>query len=57
MICYRDRTYCNSKDCDRIKCDDRLTDEVVLKAKGLGLPVSVSDFSKYCRCYVKKTDI
>ena len=57
MLCFMDKTYCICQDCGNDKCDSRLTDEVAERAATFGLPVSVNDESKTCRCYVKKTDL
>ena len=53
MICYRDRTYCVSRDCVNRNCDRRMTDEVQEKANKSCLPVSVEDGTETCRYYVK----
>lgn len=55
MICYRDTTYCVSKDCVNKSCKRRMTDEIHEKAAKCGLPVSVTDESKTCTYYVTKT--
>ena len=55
MICYRDKTYCVSKDCVNQSCKRRMTDEIQEKAAAFGLPVSLTDESKICRYYVTKT--
>jgi len=57
MIVYKDKTYCISEDCGNEKCEFRLTDDIVETAATFGLPVSISNESKICNCYIKKTDI
>lgn len=54
MICYKDTTYCVSKDCVNRNCKIRMTDEIQEKAMKLCIPVSLSDETKTCRYYVGK---
>jgi hypothetical protein len=39
MICFRDKTYCNSM-CSE-KCDDKLTDDIIRAARKANLPISI----------------
>ena len=55
MICYKDTTFCVSKDCVNQSCKIRMTDEIQEKASKLYIPVSVSDETKTCRYYVNRT--
>ena len=48
MICYKDRTYCSSKECKNKGCSKRLTEEVWKEASDFGLPVAYSDLSRVC---------
>ena len=32
MICYKDKTWCNNKECKNTKCSIKLTDEIVKDA-------------------------
>lgn len=42
MICYRDRTYCNFRDCAAFgPCPRSFTDDVEIDAMDSGLPVSL----------------
>lgn len=43
MMCFRDRTYCNSKNCNN-ECGRQLTQEVWDSAEKSGLPVAYSYF-------------
>ena len=43
MICYKDTTYCVSKDCVNKSCKRRMTDEIQNKANKLCIPVSLED--------------
>lgn len=54
MICYKDTTFCVSRDCVNKSCQNRMTDEIQEKANKLCIPVSVSDETKVCRYYVKR---
>ena len=54
MICYKDTTYCISKDCVNKSCNRRMTDEIQNKANKLCIPVSLSDETKTCRYYVSR---
>lgn len=44
MITYKDKTFCNNEKCS-IKCDRRLTEEIIAEANSIGLPISVADFN------------
>ena len=55
MICYKDTTYCVSKDCVNQSCKRRMTDDIQDKAARIGLPVSLSNETETCRYYVTKT--
>ena len=60
MLCYRDRCYCASKDCENYLCTSRLTKEVVEGAKRVGLPIDRANLSKTCpgyTCQAKKLEI
>lgn len=51
MICYRDRTYCNFRDCAAFgPCPRSFTDDVEVEAIESGLPVSL--FSQKPDCFV-----
>ena len=54
MICYKDTTYCVSKDCVNKSCKIRMTDEIQNKANKLCIPVSVADETKTCSYYVNR---
>lgn len=54
MICYKDSTYCVSKDCSNKSCKKRMTDEIQDKAARLCIPVSLCDETKMCRYYVSR---
>ena len=55
MICYKDTTYCVSKECVNQNCKRRMTDEIQNKAMKLCIPVSLADESETCNYYVTKT--
>ena len=57
MICYKDKTYCVSRDCVNKSCQIKLTDEIQEKANKLCIPVSVSDETKVCRYYVSRSKV
>ena len=57
MICYKDTTFCVSKDCVNQSCQNRMTDEIQEKANKLCIPVSVSDETKTCRYFVSKRKV
>lgn len=51
MICYRDRTFCNS-DCTNEECQRNYTKERhEQNINGVNLPVAMADFSKNCDRY------
>ena len=43
MLCYKDKTFCNSPNCEN-KCGRKLTYEDVLAANSLGIPISGANF-------------
>lgn len=51
MICYGDRTFCASPNCEGA-CGRKLTDEVRADANKLGLPISTAYF-----CDLPKFDV
>ena len=54
MICYKDTTYCVSKDCVNQSCKRRMTDEIQNKAMKLCIPVSLEDATGTCIYYVTR---
>ena len=50
MICYRDRSYCQS-DCTNTDCPRFISEAVVEGSEKTGLPLAVSDFSETCEEY------
>lgn len=48
MLCYKDKTFCCSKDCPVKNCVERITRYDLKKAKQLGLEISYFDLS--CGC-------
>lgn len=52
MICYKDRTFCDS-DCTRSDCYRHLSEADSRKAQELNLPVSWSDCKTGCPYYTK----
>ena len=54
MICYKDTTYCVSKDCANKSCKRRMTDEIQNKANKLCIPVSLDDGTETCMYYVNR---
>ncbi len=57
MLVYRDRTYCICSECHRMKCDRRITTDVVYAAELAGLDIAISDFSEHCGDYLNTGDI
>ena len=55
MICYKDTTYCVSKDCVNKSCKRRMTDEIQNKANKLCIPVSLEDGTGTCIYYVNRS--
>lgn len=45
MLCYKDRTFCSSENCQN-KCGRKITPEELEHAKEIGLPIAYSDFCK-----------
>lgn len=43
MLCYKDQTYCGSKNCTN-QCNRKITEEELKHAKELGLPIAYSNF-------------
>lgn len=43
MICYMDKTFCVSEECEN-KCDRQLTEEIKRAADALDLPISCARF-------------
>lgn len=60
MICYRDRTYCDTdkNQCKNIECNKHLKNEgeYSLKFNEGELPIATSDFSKSCDEFEMITD-
>lgn len=60
MICYRDRCYCDSDDCENRLCTSRVTKEILDDAERLRLPIDRANLSKTCpayTCQAKKLEI
>ena len=60
MLCYRDRCYCDSDDCENYLCTSRITEEVIKGAERVGLPIDQANLSKNCpgyTCQAKKLEI
>lgn len=60
MLCYRDRSYCDSKDCINSFCTRRLTEEIEVDAERVGLPICIVKMSETCMahtCPDKKSEI
>lgn len=45
MICYKDRTFCNSKK-HKKTCKIRVTEKLIAEAKEFGLPLAVANYCK-----------
>lgn len=43
MICYKDRTFCGSKNCQN-KCGRKITPEQIAHAESLELPIAYANF-------------
>ena len=55
MICYKDMTFCEDKECKHFgPCKRSLTDEVKQKADDFGLPVAVA--MDKMDCFEEKDD-
>jgi hypothetical protein len=50
MICYRDRSYCDS-DCRNTTCDRFVSQQLINDANAFGLPLALTDYSKNCPGY------
>lgn len=53
MLCYKDRTFCDS-DCVNVECYRYFDEGVAKDAEDFGLPVALSDYSKKCDYYKGK---
>lgn len=51
MLCYKDRTFCNS-DCINTECYRYYDEGVAQDARNFGLPVALADFHKTCDYYL-----
>lgn len=43
MLCFNDRTYCNSPDCQN-ECGRKMTEKVLEQARKAGLPIAYAYF-------------
>ena len=50
MLCYRDRSYCQS-DCTNQECSRFISEAVVEGSERTGLPLATCDFSENCKEY------
>ncbi len=55
MLCYSDKTFCMKEDCQDNTCTRKITPEHEARAKKLGLPFSMMDFSNN-GCYQPPTN-
>jgi len=57
MICYRDKTFCNS-DCINTDCSRKLTTQVINDAEawwgGANAPIAITNFATTCESYIGK---
>jgi len=53
MICYKDKTFCESKTCKNDKCERKVTELLFKEAEDYGLPVAVGNFENNCKVYKK----
>lgn len=60
MICYRDKTFCQSSDeCKNTKCWRYLSEEAKKDSGEIGLPICFADFKNdegYCEGFIPKED-